>query len=273
MIYLVSGKGGVGKSLVSASLAKSLSDQGRKVLVVELGGRSFFSLLYGLNIGFEPRSTPHGFSVALWDGPTCLREYFLHLLKIQRMVDLFFDNRITQTLVEGAPGLKELALTGKITSGVRKIGPSLPFDDVIVDAYSSGHFKALISAPLAMSEAIKIGPMGEQSRAIDRILKSNQTKYIVVLNPEELSITEGLELKEHIQSEFSQNALLVGNKWWPNFDELELSKSTLPTAFLEKCKHIKNLQLPVDVVLPQLWEEDNLQKISSLGLCWRQFGA
>lgn len=272
MIYFVTGKGGVGKSLAASSLAKSLVDRDRKVLLVELGEQSFLQLIYQQSVGFEPITTAHGFDMALWDGASCLKEYFTYLLKIQRMVNLFFDNRITHTLLEGAPGLKELALTGKITSGVRKIGPHLPYDDVVVDCYSTGHFKALIKAPRAMAEAIRIGPMGEQSRSIDRVLKSKDVRYLVVVNPDDLSLTEGEQLSRFLQTEFENTPILIGNKWWPVGLQNSEIDSSLPTLFQEKCRQVAGFQEQShQVELPQLWDANNLKKIEDLSGAWKEF--
>ena len=66
--------------------------------------------------------------VARWAGEDCLKEYLLHLLKLESIVQLFFENRVMKSLIQAAPGLRELALVGKITSGIRGVGPALPFD-------------------------------------------------------------------------------------------------------------------------------------------------
>ena len=274
MIHFVSGKGGVGKSLTAASYAHALSQQGRKTLLVELGGSRFFEYIYGKSLGFEPTLVEQNLSLCLWDGETCLREYLEYLLKFSRIVDLFFDNTIMQALVHGAPGLKELALTGKITSRERKVGPSLPFEELVVDAYSTGHFLALLSAPLAMSKAISIGPMGSQSRAIHEVLSGPLVEYLVVVNPEELPLTEGLELARGIEKQTSRKPKWIKNRWWPPMEEAE--RGTLPQAFAQKWQARRDLQTQFDpkseyetaIVLPQIWSHSNKDKILSLAGLW-----
>jgi anion-transporting ArsA/GET3 family ATPase len=214
MIHFVSGKGGVGKSAVAAALGWHLANSGRRTLLIELGEHSYFRHIFQQEISSQPIQMHSHLSVVRWDGETCLREYIHHLVKIERMVKLFFDNRIMKALVQAAPALKELALLGKITSGVRRIGPALPFDDLVVDGYATGHFRALWRAPIGLGEAIPIGPMGEQSRSIVRVMRDPAlTKFHVVLIPEDLPVTEGLELARDIQSEMDQRPQLVFNRW------------------------------------------------------------
>src|SRR5262245_18910076 len=114
-IILVTGKGGVGKTAVSAALALAKAHQGDKVLLAELGERSFLHHVFPEAGGTKPVPVTEGLDVVRWDPESCLREYLLHYIKVERLVDLFFSNRITQSLIGAAPALRELALMGKIT--------------------------------------------------------------------------------------------------------------------------------------------------------------
>lgn len=262
----------MGKSLVAASLAKSFATEGRKTLLVELGGSRFFEFVYGRPLSFEPQILEQNLSISLWEGEACLKEYLQHLLRFARVVDLFFDNRIMQALVHGAPGLKELALMGKITSQERHVGPEMAFDELVIDSYSTGHFKALLAAPQAMAKAISFGPMGSQSESIHRVLTDSRLcEFLVTVVPEELPMTEGLELAQHIQSEFGQSPKIVKNRWWPSLNQSE----NLPLDFLEKWKNQMELQkfdfmsFKTKAVLPQIWSHSNLEKIQKLSHLWK----
>lgn len=200
-IIFVTGKGGVGKSVAAAAIALKRARAGKKTLLVELGYQSFYKDYFQLpEVHYHPVPLDKNLDVALWSGPECLKEYALHLLKVESIYKLFFENAVTKALVNVAPALSELAILGKITSHPRKVGPPLNYDCLVVDAFATGHFLALLRAPKGMSEAIKFGPMGDQSRSIERILSDPaMSKYFVVSLPEEMPVIEGLELADGIK--------------------------------------------------------------------------
>lgn len=213
-IHFVTGKGGVGKSVVAAAFALKKSQEGQKVLLVELGNQSFFKDFFALSdVGFKPTHLRRNLDVALWSGEACLQEYARHLIKVESLAKLFFENSVMRAFINIAPALPELAIMGKVTSGPRKHGPPLPYDCVVVDAFATGHFMALMEAPKGMAQAVPMGPMGEQSRSIDAVLRNQAiSHYHVVSLPEDLPMKESAELIERLKNEFSLKADLFLNK-------------------------------------------------------------
>lgn len=213
-IIFVTGKGGVGKSTYAAALAQKYALGGQKTLLVELGDQSFYQEFFSIPaLGYQPQKLSDNWDLALWTGADCLKEYALYLLKSEILYKLFFENKVSRALINIAPALPEIAILGKITAGPRKHGPPVSHEVIVVDGYATGHFLALLNAPLGMSEVIKFGPMGEQSRSIFRTLRDkNICEYHIVTLAEELPYVESLELKTELKKITEMDAKLIFNR-------------------------------------------------------------
>ena len=278
-IIFVTGKGGVGKSAVAAAIALKKSKE-KKTLLVELGSQSFYKDFFNLSqVGFQPQSLKPQLDVALWSGAECLKEYARYLLKVESLYKLFFENSVSRSLINVAPGLSELAIMGKATSHPRKVGPPLNYDCVVIDAFATGHFLALVKAPQGMAEAISFGPMGEQSRSIIKVLKdSEQAQYYVVSIPEDLPVQEAVELTHSLKNLIGIQAHQILNKYW-NFSNETLTNSSSESSASEfqtylRIKKSRQEKLEIDlnqesgspkaVRLPFVFSNDPWQIVSEL---------
>jgi anion-transporting ArsA/GET3 family ATPase len=212
-ITIVTGKGGVGKSTVAAALALQYARKGQRTLLVELGEQSYFQYVFKTPVFYLPTLIEPNFSVALWSGEACLREYVYYLIRIKRIVDLFFNNSIMKAFINAAPALKELAILGKVTSGIRNWGPPLEYDQIVVDCFSTGHMLALLRAPIGMADLVEFGPMGEQSRKIVEVMSNKKLcDYIIVTLAEELPVTEAEDLQNELENTVNQKAKIYCNR-------------------------------------------------------------
>ncbi|MBT4762956.1 MAG: P-loop NTPase [Bdellovibrionaceae bacterium] len=215
-ILFVTGKGGVGKSAVAASLALSLSSEDKRVLLVEFGEESFYSDYLNLSGAGETRKLNDSVDIALWSGHGSLKRYIAHYLKLDKLVDMFVENKVMRALIGAAPGLKELSLLGRVTSGARNFGPPLHYDYIVVDAYATGHLLALLRAPVGMYEVIQYGPMGKQCAAINQVIADKSVcKFLIVTLAEDLPVEESIELSEALKIEFNASPEIIVNKYNP----------------------------------------------------------
>lgn len=216
-IHFVTGKGGVGKSFFAATLAQSLAKKanfspekfkGQKpILLAEFNDHSFYQDYLG--------NSPHYFDLAQWTGTECLKEYALHLLKVEALYKLFFANPISKALINVSPGLHELAILGRATSLPRKHGPPLKYQNMVFDAFSTGHFLTMLRAPGGLAKIIQFGPMGEQTRSIDEWLRKPEFCHVHIVSlPEELPVTETVELYHTIKEEFGLKPKVYLNKYF-----------------------------------------------------------
>lgn len=189
-IHFFTGKGGVGKSVVSAGYAWSKARQSKQnILLTELSEDSTFE------DNLKPQKIAKNLSISHWNAYICLEEYASNLLRSKTLSKLFLNNSISKALINVAPGLEELAILGKATSGPRDHGPQMDYDEIFIDAFATGHFLNLMQAPQAFSEMFSFGPMGTQSKSIDKWIKDPEFSQVhIVTNTDELSIRESIEL-------------------------------------------------------------------------------
>jgi arsenite/tail-anchored protein-transporting ATPase len=247
-IILVTGKGGVGKSFTAALLAKKLSLEGRKTLLVDMVPESYLAniLRVAPPKGVQPQTTRYGFDWALWLGEDCLAEYIQYWIRVPLVAQTFLKNSWLKSLVHSAPGLREIAFLGKLTSQERKHGPSMSYDHIVVDAVSTGHFLSTMKAPGALAQTVQTGPMREQSLQIQRVLSDAQmTQIFLVSNLERYSLRESEELTTQIHEVLGLRPSSVANRVYPvppNLESPVESMTAEQKEFLEVQNKIKKYQ-------------------------------
>src|SRR5882757_142912 len=119
-LVFVTGKGGVGKSVCAAAIAWGEARKGRKVCLFELGNQSFYESFFETRgISYEPSEVIPRIHISLLNAENSLREYVLHYLKVPKLYDILFQNKIMKTFLNAAPALAELAIMGKLTADIR----------------------------------------------------------------------------------------------------------------------------------------------------------
>lgn len=203
-VIFVTGKGGVGKSAVAAATALQLARHGQNVLLVELGSHSFYGPLLGLGlpVGTDPVHWRPRVAIARWDVESSLREYLGHYLVFKAAADKVLNNTLMKALISAAPSLAELALLGRVMAPMRHSWYRRDVDVVVVDAYATGQFLALMRAPRGLAQTAASGPMHTQSVGLTRLLSDAAVcEYRLVTLAEELPIAEACEMAVEIHAE------------------------------------------------------------------------
>jgi hypothetical protein len=230
-VIFVTGKGGVGKSAVAAATALQLARRGQRVLLVELGSRSFYGPLLGLPVGTDPVPWRPRVAIARWDVESSLREYLGHYLMFKAAADKILNNTIVKALVAAAPGLAELAVLGRVMAPMRHSWYRRDVDAVVVDAYATGQFMALLRAPRGLAQTAASGPMHTQSVGLTRLLSdATICEYRLVTMAEELPIAEACEMAVGIHAETGIAPRLYCNRMLDLPARLPLLPATDPAA-------------------------------------------
>jgi anion-transporting ArsA/GET3 family ATPase len=205
-LVVLTGKGGVGKSVVGASLALAARERGKRVLLVEVGAPLEASRRLGgpRSRGREVEAQPGLFTLNL-DPHAAMDEYVRHVVKIDLIARRILANPVYERFFAAAPGLKELMVLGKIMvleEARQRLSREPLYDLIVVDAPATGHGLAYLKVPLAASRAIPVGPIGHNARRILELLRDPaRTALVIVAAPEEMAVVEAVELYRAAETE------------------------------------------------------------------------
>ena len=198
-LLFVTGKGGVGKTSVASALGLLAAGQGRRTLVCEVDAKGNLADFYGLGplsfSGTKVRDLLYAMSM---DTEESLKEYMSLQLRVPLLARLGPLARTFDFVANAAPGVKEILTVGKFTYEVKEDN----YDLVVVDASATGHVVGQLASPVAISELVSVGVVRSQTEwMIDILTDPRQTGVVVVTAPEEMPVTESLELVERLRGE------------------------------------------------------------------------
>ena len=226
--HLITGKGGVGKSALSAALALSFARQGHRTLLCELDPRSPQSGHFGLSPA-PGLLRPLSEQAPLWgvniELKAALIEYGQLKLRFQRLSELFLDNPLTNALVDLLPGVSSLVMLGKAFHHEREERRGSPrWDRIVVDAPATGHGLALLKLPELIRSTIRRGNLHREAAEMWSLLCDTRRSAIhVVTLPERLPLVEARELWIQLAEELQVSAgLIFLNRLPPSPAELPL---------------------------------------------------
>ncbi|MEQ8858646.1 MAG: ArsA-related P-loop ATPase [Pseudomonadales bacterium] len=190
-LVIVSGKGGVGKSVLAAAVARRSVEAGRRTVLVTLDTRDDTHPLLDVPLRYDPQPTAHGFFVSRVDAFQAVAEYARRMLPFGAMYEAFFNGRAFHDFAAAAPGFEELMCLGKLYN----LAVETDFDRVVFDAPSTGHLRDLLTVPGVTQRAVRVGPLNHNARKIeDLLLDPDRTQVLVATLAEEMPVREALEI-------------------------------------------------------------------------------
>jgi anion-transporting ArsA/GET3 family ATPase len=205
-LLFFTGKGGVGKSTVTAATALLAADRGQRVLVVEADAKGAIPGHFEQpTVGFEPREVYPGVCAMAMRTEDSLKEYLRLNLRIPVLGRLGPLARVLDFVATAAPGVKEILTVGKVCWEVREsIEGRADWDLVVVDAAATGHIIGQLDAPRAIQELVSVGMVREQTDWMVELLSdASVTGLNIVATPEEMPVNETIELVQRARVELS----------------------------------------------------------------------
>ncbi|MCU0268805.1 MAG: hypothetical protein MUF83_09170 [Acidimicrobiales bacterium] len=197
-VVIVAGKGGVGKTTVSASLARAAARCGLTTLVIEVEGKSGLATLFGQppfdydEVVLSPGGGPDGASdvrARTLTPDDALIEY-LEDHGMHRISRRLASSGALDVVATAAPGIKDILILGK----VKQLERSGTADLILLDAPAAGHAISFLRSPRGLLDAVSVGPIRTQAQdVLDLLDDPARCQVLLVTLPEETPVNELIE--------------------------------------------------------------------------------
>jgi len=194
-LLIVAGKGGVGKTVVSATVARAAARCGLSTLVVEVEGKSGLPTMFGqsaldydaavLAPGGGPRGEGEVRARTLTPDEALLD--YLHDHGLSRISKRLVSSGALDVVATAAPGIKDILILGK----VKQLERSGDADLLVLDAPAAGHAITFLRSASALLDTVRVGPINAQARDVIEMLTDHERcRVMLVTLPEETPVNE-----------------------------------------------------------------------------------
>ena len=239
-LVFVTGKGGVGKTTVAASLGLAAARRGKRTIVCEVAQQERMSRAFEREgVGFEESELAPNLNAISIDPQRALEEYLRVQIRSRALYGLLFQNRIFQYLAAAAPGVRELVTIGKIWELAqleRRWVKGESYDLVIVDSPATGHGLGMLRTPRTFRDIARTGPVRRQADQIHSfIVDGRQTGVVVVALPEEMPVNETLDFRRMLAEEMGMgvDSIVVNGLYPERFSGPEAERIAAAEAALD----------------------------------------
>lgn len=186
-VVVVAGKGGVGKTTVSAALAVSAARAGASVLVVDVEGKSGLAACFGTTeLSYEETTVAPGVRARALTPDGALLEY-LESHGLRGLSRRLVRSGMIEVVATAVPGLPDLLVLGK----VRQLETARAADLVVVDAPAAGHAIRFLLSAQGIFDAVRVGPVHQQAADVVEMLSdAERCQVLLVTLPEETPVNE-----------------------------------------------------------------------------------
>lgn len=202
-VIIVTGKGGVGKSTLTAAMGRAFAQQGKRTLVAEIvPDAETPSQLHEALGGPKPTEEPQRVEDRLWVtllSPTIGHLRFLQdALPLKLLADTAMKSQGLRRFLSAAPGFSDMGVMYRMLDLLKRTQGGEPLYEVcVIDSPATGHALALAQIPEFLTRVIPGGPIFRAAQQGVQILTDPTiTGCVIVTLPETLPITEALELEK-----------------------------------------------------------------------------
>ena len=189
-VVIVAGKGGVGKTTVTATFAVAAARTGQSVLIVEVEGKSGLATAFNRPaLGYEEQDLAPGIRGRTLTPDAALRDW-LEGNGLKRISKRLVQTGALDVIATAVPGMKDILVLGKVKS----LEQTRAADLIIVDAPAAGHALTFLTSASGLLDAVAVGPVRKQAADVVAMLSDPaRCQVLLVTLPEETPVNEAVD--------------------------------------------------------------------------------
>jgi len=189
-LVIVAGKGGVGKTTVSATLAVMAAKAGLDTLIIEVEGKTGLGAAFGHGeLAYEEVELTERVRARTITPDQALLEY-LEDHGMRRLSKRLSNSGILDVVATAAPGIKDILVLGKVKQ-LERAGKA---DLIVLDAPAAGHAVTFLTSARGLLDAVRVGPIRTQAEEVLELLTDPaRCQVLLVTLPEETPVNEAAE--------------------------------------------------------------------------------
>ena len=235
-LVIVAGKGGVGKTTVSATLASAAAQRGLTSLIVEVEGKSGLSSTFGRPAFSYDEVTLADGDDATGRAPVLARTLtpdealveYLEQSGMSRISKRLLNSGALDMVATAVPGIRDILVLGK----VKQLERGHPADLLVLDAPAAGHAISFLQSASGLADAVKIGPINTQARDVLELLADPaRCQVVLVTLPEETPVNELVDTAYQLEDRVGVSlGPVVVNGCYPPLPGLDVDPSAAAAA-------------------------------------------
>jgi anion-transporting ArsA/GET3 family ATPase len=226
-VAIVAGKGGVGKTTVTATLARMASRLGLSVLVIEVEGKSGLASVFGAGdleydeivlaqAGTDGRAEVRARTLT----PDLALLEYLEEHGMKRISRRLSRSGAVEVVATATPGIKDILVLGKVKQ-LERAGAA---DLIVLDAPAAGHAVRFLMSPRALLDTVTAGPIQSQAaEVLELVTDPARCQVVLVTLAEETPVNEVVETAYALEETVGTNlGPVVVNSLYPVREGLDV---------------------------------------------------
>jgi anion-transporting ArsA/GET3 family ATPase len=219
-VVIVAGKGGVGKTTVTAALATAAARTGMSVLIVEVEGKSGLAACFGeAPLTYEEAELRPRVRARTLTPDDALLEY-LDGHGMRRISKRLTRSGALDVVATAVPGMRDILVLGKVKQ-LERAGAA---DLIVLDAPAAGHAITFLMSARGLLDAVRVGPVRAQAEDVLELLTDRRRCQVVLVTlPEETPVNELVETAFALEDRVGVSlGPVVVNGIYPELAELDV---------------------------------------------------